>query len=50
MNKIMKSLSVIVFVGAIALAGTGAYFSDTDTSGQNTFTAGTLEISIKTHI
>lgn len=42
----MKSLSVIVFVGAIALAGTGAYFSDTETSTGNTFTAGMIDLQI----
>jgi len=46
MNKIIKSLSVIAFVAAIALAGTQAYFSDTETSTGNTFTAGTIDIDI----
>ena len=46
MNKIIKSLSVIAFVGAIALTMTGAYFSDTETSTGNKFTAGTIDISI----
>ena len=46
MNKIMKSLSVIVFVGAIALAGTGAYFSDTETSTGNMITAGSLDLTV----
>jgi len=48
MNKILKSLSVIAFVGAVALAGTGAYFSDVETSLNNTFTAGTIDIAIDT--
>lgn len=46
MTKIFKSLSVIAFVAAVALAGTGAYFSDTETSTGNTFTAGTIDISV----
>ena len=46
MNKIIKSLSVIAFVAAIALAGTQSYFSDTETSTGNTFTAGTIDIDI----
>jgi len=49
MNKIIKSLSVIAFVAAIALAGTQAYFSDTETSVGNTFTAGTIDIDIDGH-
>jgi len=49
MNKIIKSLSVIAFVAAIALAGTSAYFSDTETSVGNTFTAGTIDISVDGH-
>jgi len=46
MNKIIKSLSVIAFVAAIALAGTGAYFSDSETSTGNTFTAGAIDLKI----
>ena len=42
----MKSFSVIAFVAAIALAGTGAYFSDTETSTGNTFTAGAIDLKI----
>jgi len=49
MNKIIKSLSVIAFVAAIALAGTQSYFSDTETSTGNTFTAGTIDIDIDDH-
>lgn len=44
MNKIIKSLSVIAFVAAIAIGGTMAYFSDTEKSTGNTFTAGTLDL------
>ncbi len=47
MNKrILISLSVIGAVAAIAVGGTIAYFSDTETSTGNTFTAGTIDISI----
>lgn len=46
MNKIIKSLSVIVFVGAIALSLTGAYFSDTETSTGNIITAGSLDLTL----
>lgn len=48
MNKrILISLSVIGLVAAIAIGGTIAYFSDTETSGRNVFTAGTIDIEIK---
>lgn len=46
MNKILKSFSVIAFVAAIALAGTGAYFSDTETSTGNVFTAGAIDLKV----
>jgi len=45
-KKILVSLSVIAAVAAIAIGGTVAYFSDTETSTGNTFTAGTIDISI----
>ncbi|NOQ68036.1 hypothetical protein GQ568_01180 [Patescibacteria group bacterium] len=46
MAKIIKSLAVIVFVAAIAIGGTIAYFSDTETSTGNTFTAGEFNLTI----
>ena len=46
MTKILKSFSVIAFVAAVALAGTGAYFSDTETSTGNTFTAGDIDLTV----
>lgn len=47
MNKrILISLSVIGAVAAIAIGGTIAYFSDTETSSGNTFTAGTLDLEV----
>jgi len=45
-KKIILSLSVIGVVAAIAVGGTIAYFSDTETSVGNTFTAGTIDISL----
>jgi len=45
-KKIILSLSVIGIVAAIAVGGTIAYFSDTETSVGNTFTAGTIDISL----
>lgn len=47
-KKILVSLSVIGAVAAIAVGGTIAYFSDTETSTGNTFTAGTIDIAIDT--
>ena len=45
-KKILVSLAVIGVAAAIAIGGTIAYFSDTETSTGNTFTAGTIDISI----
>ncbi|MBT9168991.1 MAG: hypothetical protein DDT19_02343 [Syntrophomonadaceae bacterium] len=48
MNKrILISLSVIGAVAAMAVGGTVAYFSDTEASRGNTFTAGTLDLKIR---
>lgn len=44
MKKIIISLVVIGAVAAIAIGGTIAYFSDTDSSTGNTFTTGNMEI------
>ena len=46
MKKILISLSVIVAVGAIVAGATGAFFSDTETSTGNTFTAGAIDLKI----
>ena len=45
-KKILVSLSVIAAVAAIAVGGTIAYFSDTETSKGNTFSTGVIDISI----
>lgn len=45
-RRILMSLGVLVFVGALALGGTGAFFSDTETSTGNTFTAGDIDLQI----
>lgn len=45
-TKIILSLVVIAAVSAIAVGGTVAYFSDTETSTGNTFTAGTLDLNV----
>jgi predicted ribosomally synthesized peptide with SipW-like signal peptide len=46
MKKIILSLSTIAVVATIAVGGTIAYFSDTETSTGNTFTAGTLDLKV----
>jgi len=50
MNKrIIISLSVIGLVAAIAIGGTIAYFSDTETSTGNLFAAGSIDLKIDNH-
>lgn len=46
MKKILLSLATIGVVGAIVAGATSAYFSDTEISTGNTFTAGTIAISL----
>jgi predicted ribosomally synthesized peptide with SipW-like signal peptide len=45
-KKILVSVMVIGLVAALAGAGLYAYFSDTETSSNNTFTAGTLDLTV----
>lgn len=47
MKKILLSIGIIAFAGfALAAGGTGAFFSDTETSTGNTFTAGAIDLKI----
>lgn len=46
MKKILLSVLIISLVGAVAIGATGAYFSDTETSTGNTFTAGTIDLAL----
>jgi len=46
MRKILIALLGVLLVAALAGAGTFAYFSDTETSTGNTFTAGTLDLKV----
>lgn len=46
MKKILLSVLTISLVGAVAIGATGAYFSDTETSTGNTFTAGTIDLMV----
>ena len=46
MKKILISLAIIGVVAVIGVGATVAYFSDTETSTGNTFTAGTLDLKV----
>jgi len=46
MKKILTSLSIIGLVGAMAIGATMSYFSDTETSAGNIFTAGDLDLKV----
>ena len=46
MKKIITSLGMVVFVGALVVGGTGAFFSDTETSTANVFTAGAIDLKV----
>jgi predicted ribosomally synthesized peptide with SipW-like signal peptide len=45
-QRILLSLAVIVAVGGAAVASTGAFFSDTETSTGNSFTAGAIDLTV----
>jgi predicted ribosomally synthesized peptide with SipW-like signal peptide len=46
MKKIIISLSIVAAVAAVAIYATTAFFSDTETSTGNTFTAGSLDLTV----
>lgn len=46
MKRILISLAIIAAVGAIVIKGTTAFFSDTETSAGNIFTAGSIDLKI----
>ena len=46
MKKIIFSVAIIAAVAAIVIGGTTAYFSDTETSTDNTFTAGAIDLLV----
>jgi len=46
MKKIIISLSIIAIVAVISIGITTAYFSDTETSENNTMAAGTMDLNI----
>ncbi len=46
MKKILTSLSVVAVIAVVVIGATTAFFSDTETSSGNTFTAGALDLKI----
>ncbi|MBI4049803.1 MAG: hypothetical protein HY395_03270 [Candidatus Doudnabacteria bacterium] len=46
MKKIISSFSIIALVAAFAIGGTTAFFSDTETSTGNVFTAGSIDLKV----
>lgn len=46
MKRVILSLAIIGIVSAIVVGVTTAYFSDTETSSGNTFTAGSIDLKI----
>ncbi len=46
MRKILLSLGAIAFTAALAAGATGAFFTDTETSTGNVFTAGSIVLSV----
>lgn len=46
LTRILMSVGLMVFVAAIVVGGTGAFFNDTETSTGNVFTAGALDLKV----
>lgn len=46
MKKILLSLSMIAVVAVVGVGATGAFFSDSETSTGNTFTAGAIDLGV----
>jgi predicted ribosomally synthesized peptide with SipW-like signal peptide len=46
MRRIFYSATILLFVGVLAVGATGAFFSDTQTSSGNTFSAGDLQLKV----
>ena len=44
--RILASIAMLVFVGAVVAGATGAFFSDTETSRGNTFAAGSIDLQV----
>jgi len=48
-KRVLLSLGTIALVAVLAVAGTNAFFSDTETSEGNTFVAGAIDLKIDNH-
>lgn len=48
-KRIALPVALLVFVAAVVIGSTGAFFSDTETSTGNTFTAGAIDLQIDNH-
>ena len=46
LNRVLLSAAVLVLSAAVIASGTGAFFSDTETSTGNTFSAGDIDLQI----
>jgi predicted ribosomally synthesized peptide with SipW-like signal peptide len=46
MTKIIKSLAIVIAIGAIAVGATWSFFSDEEKSTGNTFTAGKIDLKV----
>jgi len=46
MQRILLGLGALVFVGGLAAGATGAFFSDSETSTGNIFTAGEIDLTV----
>lgn len=45
-KRLVTSFGMLAFVGAVVVGGTGAFFSDTEVSQNNVFTAGEVKINL----
>ncbi len=45
-KRVLLSLGLITAIAAIVISGTGAFFSDTETSAGNVFTAGSIDLKV----
>lgn len=45
-QRFLLSLAIMVFAGAVVVGGTGAFFSDEETSTGNVFAAGSLDLKV----
>lgn len=46
LKRVLLSFALIVAVGAVVAGATGAFYSDTETSTDNIFTAGSVDLKV----